>query len=145
MGQHLTTSAIDSRLARWVAALGLLAALAAMALPTGSGYGPEVASVLAVSSLALLAGHAWGLLIVALADVLLIGTVWPVVAFESSAAHTITGAVALAGAAPGLLVLGRTLPRLVELVLGRADSRWRGVSVFGSHALVSVWLVLPIF
>lgn len=145
MGQHLSESAIDSRLARWVAAFGLAAALAAMALPTGTSYAPEIASVLAVSALALLAGHAWGLLIVALADVLLIGSIWPVLLSNAGDTLKITAGVAIVAALPGLLALGRTLPRLVELVIGRPESRWRPVGVYASGALVSIWLVLPIF
>jgi hypothetical protein len=140
----LSESAVATRIAQVVAWLGLLAALAAMTLPTSAGYTPEIASVLAVGSIAVLAGHAWGLLIVALADVLLIGKVWPV-ALLAAGDPQWAGIAALVGALPGLLVLSRTLPRTVEVVLGRADSPWRSLGIASSTLGVGISLLTPMF
>jgi hypothetical protein len=59
MGRHLAYTAVGKAIAAFVALSGLVAAMAAILLPTGQGPSPEVSSVLAVGALALLAGHAW--------------------------------------------------------------------------------------
>src|SRR5688500_17393822 len=67
----------------WSKGLGaatLVAALAALAIPGPAGEITGIASVLAVGAIAVLAEHAWGLLLVAIADVLLVGKVWPALA-----------------------------------------------------------------
>src|SRR6266513_3591912 len=55
----------------------LLAAMLALPLSQSSWHGPEVASVLAVSATALLAGQRWAIALVVLAELLLAPTVWP--------------------------------------------------------------------
>jgi hypothetical protein len=145
MGRHLAYTAVSRKIAALVALAGLLGALAAIALPTGSGPSPEVSAVLAVGALALLAGHAWGLLIVAASDLILVGGLWPLLAFHRSP-HSVTlaAALALAGALPGLVVFTRTLPGTVELVLGdRPRFRSYAVALTGMLALAS--LILPVF
>jgi len=100
-----------------------------------------------VGALALLAGHAWGLLVVALADALLIGSLWPVLAFpEAQSPTTVSLATfALLAALPGLLQLGRTVPKTVEVVMGRrASNRTRSAGVACCSVLIAVWLALPI-
>jgi hypothetical protein len=145
MGRHLAYTAVDKTIAAIVALAGLVAALAAIALPTGSGPSPEVSAVLAVGALALLAGHAWGLLIVAAADLILVGALWPLLAFgDPSRSVTVAAAIALAGALPGLVVFTRTLPGTVELVLGDRP-RFRAHAVAATGILAAVSLVLPVF
>lgn len=131
----------------WVAVSGLLGALFSLALPASILQSSEIPVVLAVGALALLAGHSWGLLVVALADALLIGGLWPVIAFPD--AHTSGQVVLTTGAllatVPGLLQLGRALPRTVELVVGsRASHRLRSAGVACSAAFIAVWIALPI-
>jgi hypothetical protein len=145
MGRHLAFTAVGRGIAAFVAVAGLIGALGAIALPTGSGPSPEAAAALAVGSLALLAGHAWGLLIVALADLLIVGAVWPLLVFGGRPSSiVVAAAIALAGALPGLVLLGRTLPGTVELVLGE-NVRWRSAGVAVSGVLCLVSLVLPVF
>jgi len=148
VGQHLENAAIGRIAALLVAAAGFIGALAAMLLPVQSGstpQTPEIAAVLAVGALALLAGHAWGLLIVALADVMLIGTVWPLVVFlQGSTLEIAAAATALGGALPGLILVTRTLPRTVEVVVGTDHGRLRNVSVAASSVMVALWLTLPV-
>lgn len=55
----------------------LAAALAALPLAPSSWHGPEVASTLAVSAVALLAGQRWAIALVVLAELLLLPTIWP--------------------------------------------------------------------
>ena len=145
VGHHLSESAIRIGLARLVAVAALIAALFSLALPTTSGYSPEIAAVLAVGSLAFLAGHAWGLLVVALADVMLLGKLWPLLFHRDPAESGAVIAIALAGALPGLLILSRTLPRTVDIVLGRPDHALRRLAVYASTVMVGLWLTKPLF
>lgn len=104
--------------------LGLLAALAVLPLPT-VGVTPEVAATLAVGAIALLAGHRWGLAVVVLADIAQIGALWPR-AFLHDPPSTMAQlgvAIGIAGALPGLILLGRAAPELAELVLGHSSPR----------------------
>jgi hypothetical protein len=147
MGRHLAYTAVGKAIAAFVALAGLVAAMAAIALPTGHGPSPEVSAVLAVGALALLAGHAWGLLIVAAADLILVSSLWPMLVFESqkSTSTTTAAAIALIGALPGLIVFTRTLPGTVELVLGDGARRFRthALTITGIAAFIS--LVFPVF
>lgn len=146
MGRHLAQTAVGKAVAALVALAGLVGALAAIALPTGSGPPPEVAAVLAVGCLALLAGHAWGLLIVAVADLLLVAALWPLLVFHGhTTAVTVAAVVALLGALPGVALLRRTLPGTVELVLGTRAARFRSTAVALTSVLAAVWMILPIF
>lgn len=130
-----------------MAVSGLAGALIALAMPTAILQSAEIPVVLAVGALALLAGHAWGLLVVALADALLIGALWPVLAFPEAHGAVAVGLAtgALLATVPGLLQLGRTVPRTVELLVGSsASQRLRSTGVACCTALIAVWLVLPV-
>jgi hypothetical protein len=135
---------------RWgLAVLGLLAALAAFALPlTGhtAKMAPEISSVLVIGSLAVLAGHRWAVAIVVLADILLLGVVWPlaVYTYPPSGWAQAASVFATAGTLPGLVLLRRSLGPLVDLVTGGGRSaRFRATTAGLSGALCVLWLVLP--
>lgn len=49
----------------------------ALPLAPSSWHGPEVASVLAVSATAMLAGQRWAIALVVIAELLLVPTIWP--------------------------------------------------------------------
>ena len=129
----------------WVAGSGLLGALAAM-LETTSGNLSEIAAVLAVGALAMLAGHRWGLLIVVIADVMLIGRMWPIVAFpdHQTTASVAIAIVALLSTLPGVVLLGRTMPKTVEVLLGR-HSHLHSTGVVCCSIFLAVWVVIPAF
>ena len=131
----------------WVALPALAGAFAALALPGPTGSTAAIASVLAVGALALLAGHAWGLLVVAAADVMLLGHVWPILAFagggqtQSQAA----AATALVSALPGLALLGVAMPALVDVVLDEPSARVRSAGVAMCAVGAALAIVLPAF
>ena len=102
---------------RWLGVTGLLAALAAMPLP-GHAHSPELAATLAIGALALLAGHRWGLAVLVVAEIFLIGAVWPLafLARPPSVAAQVAVAISVIGAVPGLLSLRRGAAELVDLV-----------------------------
>lgn len=86
-------------------------------------------------------------MVVVVADVALLGRIWPLVIHDwppSPLVHIATY-MALAGALPGLFLLRRTLPRLMDELLGWPSSprlRWAGVNLGSGLALV--WLTFPI-
>jgi hypothetical protein len=118
-----------------------------MALPGPTGHSSEIATVLAVGALAMLAGHAWGLLVVVTADAMMLGALWPVLAFPE--AQTSTGVaiatIVLLTALPGIALLGRTVPRTVEMVVGPRSARFRSAGVACCAVLLAVWVALPVF
>jgi hypothetical protein len=61
----------------WLGVTGLAAAMAALPLAQSSWHGPEVASTLAVSAVALLAGQRWAIALVLVAELMLLPTIWP--------------------------------------------------------------------
>ncbi len=131
----------------WVAGTGLLGAIAVMLLPGELGQSPEIAAVLAVGALALMAGHKWALLIVALADAMLVGRVWPVIAFpdNQSSLAVVIAMVALLAAVPGMVQLGRTLPRTVDVIIGTKSPRIHSAGVLCGSVLLAAWVVAPAF
>lgn len=127
-----------------VAAAAMVGALAALALPAGLGYTPEIAAILSVGAIALMAGHAWGLFIVALADVVLVGKIWPVLLLQADATTGgVAAGIALAGALPGLAIVSRTLPGTVEVVMGSSAPRYRSMGMTLAVALMAAALLVP--
>lgn len=144
---HQAAAAAPRGLTRLVALSGLAGAVAAIALP-GSAQAAEIASILAIGALALLAGHGWGLPVVTVVDVVLLGRLWPLVIYDWPPGPAVQVAVytALLGALPGLFLLRRTLPRAVDLVLGaRCSPRARLVGVACGAILSGLLLILPVW
>jgi len=117
-------------------------------LPPGpTGQATEIATVLVVGALAILAGHGWGLLVVVIADAMLMGRVWPIIAFPDSQTSLAVGSATLAllCAVPGLVLLRRVLPRAVALLLGPRPRHWHEAAVASAAILLAIWVVLPAF
>lgn len=135
-----------SRVLTWVVAgSGFAGSLAAIALP-GSANTPEIAAILALGALALLAGHGWALPVVVTADVILLGKIWPLIVFEwpPTLGVQLAAYAALLGALPGLFLLHRALPHAVDLIVGSKPSpRLRAAAVAMTSVLNLVWLVQP--
>lgn len=128
----------------WVPVSALLGAGAALALPGPTGPATAIAAVLVIGALALLAGHTWGLLVVATANVFLIGHVWPVLVFSGASTFGhVAAATALVSALPGLTRLGVAMPALVDVVLDRPSERVRAAGVATCHVGAALALVLP--
>jgi hypothetical protein len=127
-----------------VACLGLVAALAVLPLPT-VGQTPEIASILAIAAVALLAGQRWALPVVVLADVALIGALWPrAVAFPPEQLAQLGVLLGLAGALPGVIALGRAAPGLAEMIFGRVSRRLRHASFAVMLLCAVVWIAAPL-
>jgi hypothetical protein len=108
---------------QWIATSALLAAMLALPLAPSSWHGPEVASVLAVSATALLAGQRWAIALVVLAQLLLLPTVWPRAFLSGHELITRLGALgSLIAMVPGVIAMRRAAAALV-LVTGRRRTR----------------------
>lgn len=144
-----------TRILRWqyanvvFALLALISAGTAMAVPGPSGDITGFSSVLFVGSIALLAGHAWGILVIAAAEVLIVGKAWPIVceSITNDSASTLAGISSITttlAALPGLVLFVVTLPYMVEVVLGAKDSRVQRPAELLSTTAAAVWLLQPL-
>ena len=126
---------------RWIGCFGLIAALAVMPLPT-VGSTPEIASIVAVVSIALLAGQRWALPLVVLSDLALVGALWPR-AFAVPPDHLaeIGVLLGLAGALPGFIALGRASGPLAELLSLRSRRLARAALL----VTAALFLAMPLF
>lgn len=152
MGRDLAET---TRLLAWrhanvlFAILALLSASATMAIPGPGSDLTGFSSVLIVGALALLAGHAWGILVIAAAEVLIVGEVYPIV-IKMISIHPVdsfgvaTSLVAIATALPGLVLFAATLPYTVEVVIGEKGSRaQQPAELFTGFAAIA-WVLQPI-
>tara|TARA_R110002096_G_scaffold44526_8_gene120275 strand:+ start:90177 stop:90482 length:306 start_codon:yes stop_codon:yes gene_type:complete len=97
-----------------------------------------------------LAGHAWGILVIACAEVMILGKAWPIVSSiitsgESLTSHGSAAAIVTTlTALPGLILFAATLPFMVEVVIGRKDSAIQRPGELLSTAAAAIWLLQPI-
>ena len=152
MGRHLseTTRLLAWRYANIVfAVLALISAAATMAVPGPAGDLTGFSTVLLVGGLALLAGHAWGILVIAAAEVLIVGEVYPIVTNMIST-HPVdsvgvaTSLVAIVTALPGLVLFAATLPYTVEVVIGEKGSRAQKPAEILTGFAATFWVLQPI-
>ena len=152
MGQHLAET---TRILRWkyanlvFALLAILSAGGAMALPGPAGDVTGFSAVLFVGALALLAGHHWGILVIAAAEVMILGKTWPLVmdAFTSVPLSGLSVAAALTTtlcALPGLVLFAVTLPYSIEVVIGEKDSRAQRPFEILSLGAAAFWVLSPL-
>lgn len=128
----------------WLGVTGLAAAMAALPLAQSSWHGPEVASTLAVSAVALLAGQRWAIALVLVAELMLLPTIWPR-AFLGGVElwpGRIAALASLVMIVPGLLSARRAAAAMV-LVTGwrRTQQTCRRVQIaFAALAVLAVLL-----
>lgn len=128
----------------WLPVTSILAAAAALAIPGPTSDLSGIASILAVSALALLAGHEWGRTVAGVASTMLLAHVWPIVATsQQSGWGVITTSGALLFALPAVVLFAMTLPRSVPLVLGPL-ARTQGNAAAASVGILSLLIALPL-
>lgn len=138
-------SPVSRALTMLVAAAGLASSCAALALPASS-YDSEIAAILALGALALLAGHQWGLVVVAAADVVLLGQLWPLLlrTWPPTITVQLVMYTAMAGALPGLVLLPRALRQGLDLLLGSSTPTRVRTAATWCGMLLGIWsLVVP--
>lgn len=99
----------------WIALTALTAAMLALPFAQNSWHGPEVASALAVSATAMLAGQRWAIALVVIAEALLLPTVVPRAFAGGSVAIGAVHFGTIALLVPGLVNVRRGAPELVSL------------------------------
>lgn len=99
----------------WIAMTGLTAAMLALPFAPNSWNGPEVASVLAVSATAMLAGQRWAVALVVIAELLLVPTVVPRALVGGPISIAAVHFLSIAMLVPGLLATRRAAAALVLL------------------------------
>ena len=99
----------------WIALTALTAAMLALPFAQNSWNGPEVASVLAVSATAMLAGQRWAIALVVLAQLLLVPTVVPRAFVGGDLGIALVHLLSIAMLVPGLLAMRRAAAALVLL------------------------------
>lgn len=130
----------------WLGATGLAAALFALPLAQSSWHGPEVASTLAVSAVALLAGQRWAIAVIVIAELLLLPTIWPRAFFGGVELWPgrIAALASLASIVPGLLSARRAAAALVVITgLSRTQLVCRRFQ-YGFVALGVLTTLLPL-
>lgn len=131
----------------WIAGTALFAAMLALPLAQSSWHGPEVASTLAVSAVAMFAGQRWAIALIFIAELLLLPTIWPRAFFGGlelwPARMAALGSVAMV--VPGLLAARRAATELVHLAgLQRTTLTCRRVQ-YAFAALGVTAAMLPLF
>src|SRR5205807_224442 len=84
---------------------------------------PEVAAVLAVSAVALLAGQRWAIALIVIGELFLLPTVWPRAFFPGELAARLVALTTLAAIVPGVLALRRAATVLVVMSGRRRTQR----------------------
>jgi hypothetical protein len=107
----------------WIALSALTAAMLALPFAQNSWNGPEVASVLAVSATAMLAGQRWAIALVVIAELLLVPTVVPRAFAGGDLAFGAVHLLSVAMLVPGLLATRRAAAALVLLTGWRRTQR----------------------
>lgn len=101
----------------WIGSTALVAAMLTLPLAQSSWHGPEVASTLAVSAVALFAGQRWAIALIFIAELLLLPTIWPRAFFGG--VELWPGRIAALGSllmiVPGLLSARRAAAAMVLL------------------------------
>ncbi len=124
----------------------LVAAMLALPLAQSSWHGPEVASTLAVSAVALLAGQRWAVALIFIAELLLLPTIWPRAFFGG--VELWPGRIAALGSllmiVPGLLSGRRAAAAMVQLTgwNGTALTTRRVQVAFAGAAVLAMLLPL---
>lgn len=131
----------------WSLSLTLLAgAGAAMLLPGASGTSAAGAAVLALGALALLAGHAWGLMVSIPSHLTLVGRLWPHLSLAHASGGTLRAAATallVVTAVPTLALAAVALPQIVRHLLPDATRRTHAALVGGAALALAAALIVP--
>jgi hypothetical protein len=131
----------------WISVPALAGACAALLVPGATSTTAAGATLLAVGAIALLAGHAWGLLVSIPSHVTLVGRVWPALTLSSvdgSPGTAAAVAVVLVTALPALALLAVVLPQIARHVVGEeASPRAHAAFVAVSAVALALAVILP--
>lgn len=114
----------------WLALSGLVCAGLALPLAPSAWHGPEVAAILAVAAIALLAGQSWGVAVIVLAELCLLPTVWPRAVLGAGGSPRLIAAATLVAIVPGMVAMPRAAVALATMAgHGGTERICRGTQV----------------
>jgi hypothetical protein len=119
---------------------------ATMLLPAMTGTAAAGAALLAVGAIALLAGHAWGLMVSIPAHLTLVGRIWPHLPLGDAkidAVHAAATAMVIVTALPALALAAVVLPQIARHLLPRGTARTRSLVVAGAAMALAAAMILP--
>src|SRR5215468_4733522 len=99
----------------WLALSGLVSAGLALPLAPSAWHGPEVAAILAVAAIALLAGQRWAVAVIVLAEICLLPTVWPRAVLGTGGIPRLIAFATLTAIVPGVLAMPRAAVALAAM------------------------------
>jgi hypothetical protein len=99
----------------WLALSGLVSAALALPLAPSAWHGPEVAAILAVAAIALLAGQRWAVAVIVLAQLCLLPTVWPRAVLGAGGIPRLIALATLTAIIPGVLAMPRAAVALAAM------------------------------
>lgn len=105
----------------WLALSGLVSAALALPLAPSAWHGPEVAAILAVAAISLLAGQRWAVAVIVLAEFFLLPTVWPRALLGAGGNSRLIALATLTAIIPGVLAMPRAAVVLAAMI-GRGET-----------------------
>lgn len=99
----------------WLALSGLVSAGLALPVAPSAWHGPEVAAILAVAAIALLAGQRWAVAVIVLAQLCLLPTVWPRAVLGAGGSPRLIALATLTAIIPGVLAMPRAAVALAAM------------------------------
>jgi hypothetical protein len=125
----------------WLALTALVGAAMALPLAQSAWHGPEVAAILAVAAISLLAGQRWAVAVIVLAELCLLPTVWPRAVLGPTWLPRLVAIATLTAIVPGVLAMPRAAIALAGMVgRGRTERMYRCTHV--ALLLIGVFAVL---
>ncbi len=126
----------------WLALSGLVSAGLALPLAPSAWHGPEVAAILAVAAIALLAGQRWAVAVIVLAEICLLPTVWPRAVLGAGGSPRLIALATLTAIVPGVRAMPRAAVALVAMTgHGRTERMCRcthiGLLAIGVFAVLA--------
>lgn len=94
---------------------GLVSAGLALPLAPSAWHGPEVAAILAVAAISLLAGQRWAIAVIVLAELFLLPTVWPRALLGAGGGPRLIAVATLTAIVPGVLAMPRAAVALAAM------------------------------
>ena len=107
----------------WLALSGLVGAGLALPLAPSAWHGPEVAAILAVAAIALLAGQRWAVAVIVIAEICLLPTVWPRAVLGTGWIPRLTALATMTALVPGVLAMPRAAVVLAAMTGHGATER----------------------
>src|SRR4029078_13078899 len=99
----------------WLALSVLVTPGLALPLAPSAWHGPEVAAILAVAAISLLAGQRWAVAVIVLAELCLLPTVWPRAVLGTRGSPRLIALATLTAIIPGVVAMPRAAVALAAM------------------------------